>query len=202
MYIDICFPKGNENEFVEIAKKIGTKALVLVYKDYKELIKQKNLKLNYNTYLGLLSNIKVREKQEIGVDIILSTSVTRRDIENKIINLQYNFENISKKDKIHFRSSGINQVIGKIIKQKKKIVGISVTNLWKGNTAKKLGRIIQNLKILTKYDVDYFLASFAENPIELSSMSNIISMSRTLGIKDKEIKKSINVLWKFLNKKK
>ena len=62
MFVDIAFPERNEKKFIDIAKKLGTKNLIFVYKNVPELnIVSKGVKI----YFGLLTDGKKRNKKEI-----------------------------------------------------------------------------------------------------------------------------------------
>ncbi|MBT4648230.1 hypothetical protein HN827_07515 [archaeon] len=201
--IEICYPKNNEGEFIEIAKKLGIKNLIMIYSDYQTLLKNKNknIKNKLKLFYGLESSKTIKNRIDIGINIIISPSCTRGDIENKFINLHYNFENILGKDKIHFRRSGINQVIANILLQKNKIVGVSVQNLLDLSKQKKLGRIKQNFKILRKYNVPIYMSSFANKRYNLRSLSCINSLGKTLGLTDQQIIKGNEKLISILKNK-
>jgi hypothetical protein len=49
MFIDVCFPKGNEDKFIEVAERLDLKGLLFIYSDKRkatEIKSRLNCKLN------------------------------------------------------------------------------------------------------------------------------------------------------------
>ena len=186
MFVDICIPKNNEEEFIKIAQRLGTKKLLFLYdkkeKDLKELQKTTKIKL----FSGLIDSQK---------DNSLNFAIgERKNVENKKIKFLYGFENLEQKDSLHYRRSGINQVIGKLIKNKEKILVIDMEKIFeKKNNSMLLGRIQFNLRMAKKYKLNLIIASFAKKPRNLRSGKDYEALIRTLGYQE-EAKKAVNTL--------
>lgn len=186
MFVDICIPKNNEEEFIKIAQRLGTKKLLFLYnkkeKDLKELQKTTKIKL----FSGLIDSQKDNS--------LNFAKGERKNVENKKIKFLYGFENLEQKDSLHYRRSGINQVIGKLIKNKEKILVIDMEKIFeKKNNSMLLGRIQFNLRMAKKYKLNLIIASFAKKPRNLRSGKDYEALIRTLGYQE-EAKKAVNTL--------
>ena len=129
-----------------------------------------------------------------GLMIVKSNpNISRAIFENKNINIIINLETSPKKDSLHYKISGLNQVLCKLAVKNKIIIGISLQNILNTNTNQRkilLGRIIQNIKLCNKYKVKVIIASFAENKWEMRGKNDIEAFGRVLGIeklKNKDI---------------
>ena len=97
----------------------------------------------------------------------------------------FGLELVHKKDAMHYRRSGLNQVLCKIAASKSKKIGF---DFWSLMEPRVLGRVKQNIKFCKKYKVDYFLGAFAEKPELMRSFHDLKSFLKTL---DSLIKKNI-----------
>ena len=73
--------------------------------------------------------------------------------------MHFNLENYLKKDSLHYRNSGLNHILCKIISEKKKLIGISFSNLL--NSKRKallIGRLAQNAILFRKYKCKFITA--------------------------------------------
>lgn len=189
---DTIFPKNNEKEFLEIAKKLRTKELYLIYPFQKnikpletkirELQSITKIKLN----LGLIANQKDIPKAKNKCKFILTES-TEKDqytLEKLKPNLLFNLEKDERKDKTHYRLSGLNQVLCKLANKNKITIAFSFEQILKEkNKPQLLGRIIQNLRFCKKYKVNTIIRSFASNPYNLKSIKQLESLKRILNSK-------------------
>jgi hypothetical protein len=112
--IDIVFPQKNEKEFIEIAERLGFKALLMVYADKKDFpkIKSEKLELFFGTLLPKKS----------GFVIAKSTGNDRDVLEGGKADLIFDLELWAEKDTMHQRVSGLNQIMCK--PNKKTIIGL------------------------------------------------------------------------------
>ncbi len=188
MFQDICFPKNNEKEFVEVAKALSTKALIFVYpfKDMKtfenkkkELTEIKEIRVD----IGLLADEKSINKIQLISDYIFISTATKSLIENKKSYVLFDFEKQDKNDFLHHRNSGLNHVMCQLMKEKEKILGISFSSLLNSkNKDVMLGRMQQNARFSKKYKLKTVFASFAQSPYELRAEHEIISFQKILGV--------------------
>jgi len=193
--IDIVIPNNNEKEFVLIAEKLGYKELYFLYSiDHylnKKNIESKNIKISY----GILADPKNIDKIKLkdNVFIAIKNSENNREIiEVSKANLIFSIEENNKRDFMHQRASGLNQILCKLAKQNNVAIGFSLSSILDSkNKHVILGRIMQNIKLCRKYKVKTVIASFASNPYEMRSPYDIISLFVSLGMHPKEAKDSL-----------
>ena len=128
---------------------------------------------------------KIKGKYQFIIVLGGSNEANRNALENKDIDILLNPEREKEKDFMHYRNSGLNQVLCKIAKENGKAIGINFSEIKKmkgKKDAEKLGRILQNIRLCKKYKVPIILASFAKNAKELVHSAELKSFARTLGI--------------------
>jgi len=203
MSTDICFPKNNELEFIKKAEKIGISNLIFVYLykkdvlDYKEKMKELQMKTRINLMLSLIADDKDIQKAKNISNLIIARSSEKNHqvLETFKPDLICGLENSNKKDKMHYRYSSLNQVLCKICNKNKIIVGFSFSTLLNSSPKNKviiLGRIMQNILFCRKYKISVFIGSFAENPFKLRYSRDLSSLLKVLGASDMQIKESQN----------
>jgi len=199
--IDIIIPNKNEKEFVSIAEKLGYKELYFLYSiDHylnKKFFDSKNIKISY----GILADpknvdrIKNKLKNKKDFVAIKNSENNREIIEASKANLIFSLEENNKRDFMHQRASGLNQILCKLAKQNNVTIGFSLNSILDSiNKHVILGRIMQNIKLCRKYKVKTVIASFAFNPYEMRSPHDIISLFVSLGMHPKEAKDSMKTL--------
>jgi len=187
--LDITFPNKNEKEFIKVAEKLNIKELYLIYTFQKEITELKiNLKKLQNSTkiklkFGLIAkNTDILKAKKLSNFVITESSDKDQHIMEKFRpNLIFNFEKDPRKDKTHYRLSGLNQVICKIAKINNITIAYSFSELL--NNKKRtilLGRIIQNIRFCKKYKVKTAFYSFAKQPYELRSENSLKSLFRVL----------------------
>ena len=166
---DYVISSGNEKEFIKVAEKLG----------YSELVFIGNVDIS-----KLKSKIKISSNKRIFKSDITKD---RNLIECKKADMIYEFEQQSRKDSMHFRSSGINQVIAKLMKLKNVSYGLSFSQLLnasKEEQARIIGRTMQNIRLCKKYKVKVVVASFARTPYEMRDHKDLVAFAKTLGLHD------------------
>lgn len=182
--IDVVFPNKNEQEFIEIAKKLGITGLIFAYKDKKDFYQEKTTIPITNALLVEPKNLhKFR-----GIPTICTAS---REAIERGANVVYDFELQEQKEHTHYRRSGLNQVLCKLATDKKVHIGISFANLL-NNTGQKramiLGRIMQNITFCQKYKTKIKIASFATSPYEMRAPQDLRALFQQLGLNNPEFK--------------
>lgn len=196
MPTDIVFPKGNENEFIELAEKLGYDSVVFAYENAGDIPELK-LKTKIKIKVGLVAGEKGIQKAKKKADIVLfkSTGNDRWVFEKSDADIIFGLEEAQKKDYMHHRASGLNQVLCKIAAKKNKIIGFdfsSVLNATGMLKAQIIGKIRQNAKFCRKYKVKTALASFAKSPYGMRAPNDMIAFGTTLGMHPKEAKDSLS----------
>lgn len=193
MFADIVFPNKNEEQFIEIAKKLNYETIYFVYQG--NFTKFKDLDVNVKiASIGTLKNIKNIKKK---VDLVLVRSSHRdREILEKFKNiLIFDLEIVAPHDFIHHRASGLNQVMCKLAYKNDIMIGFSFNTILKSKDRPKLiGRIIQNIKLCRKYKIKTVIGSFATNPYEMRSPHDLVAFFSELGMHPKEAKNSLSLL--------
>lgn len=160
------------------------------------LFKDKGLDLGYER--TIFSKIKkskdIKGKTpELQIAEARDIDEARKAAENKNVDIIIGAESSPRKDNMHFRNSGINQVICKLCKANNTAIAIPIAeiiNLKKRNAT--LGRVMQNIKFCRKYKVRMIAASFAKTRLEQRTPSDVESFLRTLGMTASEAKASLN----------
>ncbi|MBW2971022.1 hypothetical protein KY320_02575 [Candidatus Woesearchaeota archaeon] len=204
MYADIVFPKNNESEIMDFAERLGWQALCFVYptksntaisarkKHIEALRKNTQLKLHF----GLLANPKEVNKLRKQADLILvkSSKQDRYTFERAKPDLIYNLELAFKEDSLHYKKSGLNQVLCNLANKNRIMVAISLSEILfttQEQRAKLLARYSSNIKLCRKYQVEMCIASFAKSEWELRSPHDLMSLGITLGMHPSEAKSSL-----------
>ena len=121
----------------------------------------------------------IRENK--GKEIIFSSNdddFNRKIIEKENINILL-INQIGRKDFQKQRNSGFNQVIAKIAKKKKVVIGINLDEIINSNEkAQILARIKQNIKLCNKNKLEMKFISFKHkrNPHDLKSLGLVLGM--------------------------
>ena len=189
--MDIVIPNNNENEFIEIASRLNIKKLYFLY-DFDEYIKkhQKIPNFEENKNIQIENGLAVNQKnlnQAVKLSKLLVAKSSDNDrflIESKKIRLIYGFEEVNKKDYLHQRASGLNQIICELAKKNNVAIGFAYSSLFNKNkpiASTLIGRMIQNIQLCKKYKCNVVIASFAENPLHLRPPHDIKSLFSLLG---------------------
>ncbi|NQU98396.1 hypothetical protein HQ533_02930 [Candidatus Woesearchaeota archaeon] len=188
MFVDIVFPKGNEKEFIEKARVLGSSGIIFLYEKDDKKIFEKVKKLNpknFKVYTGIVGKISKK------YDHVFSKG-SRQDFENKNVDIVFDLEKNPRKDSFHFRSSGLNQVLCSLAKENKIFVGFSFNSVLKAkDKGLVLGRMVQNVSLCKKYKVKMILASFASKPSELRYWKDLVSFGVTIGMNPEEAKVAV-----------
>lgn len=177
--IDIVFPKNDEKEFIQIAEKLGYSSIVFAYQG-----KIPNLDLKTKVKIYTSRNIRIAK----------ATGDDRHAIEKKNIDLIYGLEEAQKRDFMHHRASGLNQVLCKITKKRKIIIGFSLSSLLDSRgmlRAQLLGRIMQNIRFCRKYKVATAFCSFAHSPYQMRSANDMVALAESIGMTPGEARNSL-----------
>lgn len=186
MNIDIVMPSDNEEEFLEVAEKLGYESIIFYYLNEKNIKHIKHAKIKVH----IATNTKTKKN-----DLIIKEhdEKDRVKIERKEIDILFNLENEKRKDFLHQRASGINHIIAKLCKENKVYVAFSHHAILKAkNKAEVIGRMMQNIKLCRKYAVKMIIASFAKHPYAMRSPHDLKALGIVLGMHPSEAKAALN----------
>lgn len=179
---DIVFPKGNEQEFIDLAKKLGIKGLLFVYENKRDFFNDSFVE---NALFVPPPKVKFTKLQ--GIKTV--SEGTRHALECGA-DIAFGFEHSEFKDKMHYRESGLNQVLCKIALEQKVQIGFSFETILESFGQERsilLGRMMQNLLLCQKYKVPIRLASFASKPENMRAPADILSLLQDLGLRVKPV---------------
>ena len=134
--------------------------------------------------------------QKIKEDLVIirGGKLNREISTSKKVHILLSPELYKEEDSLHQRNSGLNQVICKLANKNKVAIGINFNEILKlNNREKRLGKIIQNIKLCRKYKVRMVLATFATNQSELRSPVELMAFAQSLGMTPKEAKDALNI---------
>lgn len=184
--LDIVVPNGNEDELIEMAHRLGYKQLLFLY---KKPTPAPATKLPIKT----LSGVMLSKPTQTYRDTITATASSEQDrafLEHNPPTIMYDFETIRSPDMMHERVSGLNQVLCKLAAGKTRVY-FSFRNILATQgmqRARLLGRIMQNIMLCRKYNVQIGIASFAINPYEMRSPYDLKSYFIQLKMTPEEAK--------------
>lgn len=197
--IDIVFPQKNEKGFISMAERLGYSALCFIYDkpaNLEPLKKTAKLKL----FQASLANTKKPQKKNPGLSVARSSHDDRFVFEKIKPDIIFDLESHNKKDYMHHRSSGLNQVMCKIAAKNSIIITFSLStilslkpNVW--------GRVMQNLKFCRKYSIKTAFASFARSPYQMRAPNDIKSLALLLNATTEQAKNSLVEIEKRLENK-
>ena len=205
MKTDIVFPNNNEQQFLGMAEKLNIEKLIFAYKydknldtnNIKEGIKKLSDKTDISLDLALLStSINLQQSKKICNRTLIDAKEHDSDkirnlIEKRKPFLVFDLE-YQKKDFIHHRNSGLNQVTCRFLKENNIILGFSFSLILKTkNRDFILGRMMQNIRFMRKFKFQVKIASFAQNPYDMRSLDDLKSLFITLGMHPKEAEDSL-----------
>jgi RNase P/RNase MRP subunit p30 len=191
---DIVFPKNNEEKFIEIAERLGYRELIFVYKfnkktidNYKDRIDKLKQRTTIKLFFGILAEKKCLLKVKKYSDFVFYKSDGNdRFIFDKVRDcFIFGLEEVNRKDSMHYRNSGLNQVHCKLANKNNITITFSFTSLLKDNKIYRsqiLGRMMQNIRFCRKYKVKTIIASFTDNPYGMRSYKDLESFGRLLGM--------------------
>jgi RNase P/RNase MRP subunit p30 len=207
MFSDIVFPQKNEKQFIESAARLGYAYLCLVY-DFSDIASKEKLikELQKTTKIKLFFGIEA-EKDEIQkskkiTDLVIVKSVAGQDqavLEKFFPDILFDLELSKKRDPLHFRESGLNQVLCSLARKKNAAVGFSFSSMLNSkNKPQMLGRIMQNIRLCRKYRLKTVMASFAKKPIEMRSAHDLMALGIVLGMHASEARSSVQTVFDII----
>ena len=112
-----------------------------------------------------------------------SEDMLRFVLERTKVDIVYDMESIHLKDSLHYVRGGLDQVLCKLAAEKGKILAFSFSELLNSSDkARRLARIMFNIKLGKKYDVPMIWCSFASSMEEMRSAKDLQALGRVLGM--------------------
>lgn len=139
--------------------------------------------------LGFEKILFKEDVQRLGIIQEQDYEKKRKLIESKGVKILLNPHLLSIKDDLHYRSSGLDQVLCNIMNKNEILLGISLDSL---NNHVEIGRVMQNIRLCRKYKVKILVFSYAKNKYELKSRIDIMSLLKVLGMDGKQVNEALN----------
>jgi RNase P/RNase MRP subunit p30 len=184
--MDIVFP-NDENPFEDFREKLGFKQFLYVYPRLEEAVKAKETYTNVGVLVaGSKKDILSRSQKAKAKGLIVLCPAQGYDndkfvLEKTPVDIMFDFELLYENDHLHYRRSGLNQVLCKSAAENGKIIAFSLRSLLHSSQpALLLGRMIQNAKFCRKYNVKTVVASFARHVYELRGKNDIEALRRVI----------------------
>jgi RNase P/RNase MRP subunit p30 len=211
MFADIVFPKGNEEEFIRLAKRLSIPGLCIAYpynrKENPKLMIEKIRKLQEKTeiklFFGLLARRpETREARKLAdLVIVKSTPENREVLEERQVDMVFGLEDNPKPDPMHYRYSSLNQVLCSIAAENRTILSFPFRMCLIAEPERRavlFGRISQNIRMCRKYNVNTVIASFAEEPYEMRNPDDLYGLGMALGMTPGQAKAAVGSVWNKL----
>jgi len=192
VYQEIAIPNNNEEEFIQIASKLGIKRLCFLY-DFDKFSRH-DLEIEVGFVVNHNNMHKAIQKSKFLV--VKSSDKDRFFIESNKIKLIYGFEELQKKDYLHQRASGLNHILCELTKKNKVAIGFCYSMLLSKKPSASsilIGRMMQNIALCQKYKVKTIIGSFSDKPFDLRAPHDVISLFAMLGMDGKKIKESLTL---------
>lgn len=198
---DIAFA-SNENDkqkFNDKAKKLGFEKVFFIEPFSREKAGADAVFINTNNKKDILKQIaRAKNRYKLIIVLGIDNEISRFVVEKGQINVLLSPEYGRTHDFMHYRNSGLNQVICKLATDNKIAMGINFSEIFemKDNKEKalRIGRIMQNIELCSKYRTKMLMASFAKTPEQMVSASDMINFAMAIGMTPGQAKESLQTV--------
>ncbi len=134
-------------------------------------------------------------------DIVMVKGVAEYDINKKVLEkmaVDVFFPYVIGKDFMHWRNSGLNNVLVDIMARKGVALGLDFSFFKQNNDTdiiKMLGRIIQNIKFCNKRDCDSCVTFFPSKADDFKNVFDVRSLISVLGVKTKKLNSTLSFFY-------
>ncbi len=185
MDYDIIVP-GNETEIFSKPERYGYAKYLTVYSSLAKALQSRE------PFVGVLvhgSNKDMmtqgRKAKEKGFLTLTPAQGYEKDkfvIEKTSVDILFDFELVYGNDHLHYRKSGLNQVLCQLAVQHQKTIAFSLHSLLASSRPEiVLGRLMQNIRFCKKYNVKTIFATFAQTRWELRSKKDMETFWSVVG---------------------
>jgi RNase P/RNase MRP subunit p30 len=195
MALDIVFPKGNEEEFIQMALRLGYSQLCCCY-EFKnnsqvDLIRKNLASIQHKAKISIIFSLKARPHEIMKIKKMAQLIVCESSEKNRLVVeknkgiILYNTEYQQKKDFMHHRNSGLNHILCRFAHENNITIGVSFSNLLHADKCTKavlIGRNMQNTRLCRKYKVPMILGSFATDVYEMRAYYDLQSLGSVFGM--------------------
>ncbi len=167
-------------EFVDMAEKLGYSTLIFASPDGEFATSSGNIKhalLITSSKKDDVVRAVARAQREKILTIVRAhdDDFNRFVVEKTAADFLLDPEHFHKTDHLHFRRSGLDQVLCAAAAKNKKTILSSLPS-----NSIILGRMVQNMMLCKKYGVDYQIVSLAQHPLEMKGAHDVKALMKTL----------------------
>ncbi len=152
---------------------------------------------------GAKKDLKKKMSQE-GLTIVVGSMNNRSAIETKKVDILLSPEKGVKRDSLHYRNSGLDNVTCELARRSGVVIGFNFNDVLtsEGLTrAQTLGRMMQNVRLCRKHKLRMLIGSFAKDKWQMRSRSDLISFGIVLGMHPEEAQKALQVVNHIIKEK-
>src|SRR3989344_380784 len=140
-------------------------------------------KLHYVRILNLNKFEDINESKEKLNIVNANKDFLRKIFESSKVDIVLGLEKLEERDSLHYRNSGLNQVLCNLARKNNISVGISFKDILNSdNLGLLLGRIMQNVALCKKYKVNIVFATFASDFYDLRLSKDLEAFAKLIGI--------------------
>jgi len=202
-FTDVVSPEKNENEFFDMAEKLSITSLCFLYTTKKFTVLsnaekekfQKEAKAKGITLLfGILADDwkafdKIKKEEYVFAvskpSGAFPTAPLEEVFKKRKLDAVFGLESLERKDSLHYRRSGLNQVLCSIAKTSNISIAFSFSEILSISgmlRSQFLGRINQNIMLCRKYKAPALIASFASSPYQMRTHHDLANFFSVLGM--------------------
>jgi len=184
---------------VDMAIKLGYNQILLLHPSLEEFyaatIPHTSIKIRHGLIISekekrvLFQTVRTAQKEGCIPFIEAQSPQFNRFIVEKMQNVVlFNLEYVHRDDHMHFRRSGLDQVVCRFAAKNNITLVTSFSKLMSLNPidqAKVIGRIQQNTEFCQKYKTKYGIFTFAKDAYDLKGAHDMSALMRILGMKKK-----------------
>jgi RNase P/RNase MRP subunit p30 len=171
--VDVVFPRNNERALLEMAQRLGTRKLILVYELTDPMIRDRKGEVEKLSSESVRTEFAViaHNQQDVSKAVRLTRSVigTRAELaEDSRVAYLMGLEDSSRDDFIHHRRSGMNQVVVAHANRTNKTIFLDLSlALDRERGPVYLGRLLQNTTIAQRRFGNVIVVSGAHEAMHL-----------------------------------
>ena len=170
--IDIVFPSGNEEEFIQMARRVGISKLCFLYTSVPV-----KTSFDFPVMTGLLCDEKNIQQMRGKADLLFIRSASRTVLEQSAVDCVFGLEETGK-DYLHQRGSGFDHIMASVCAEKNITVVFDLSLLRRKPDVWM--RMKQNMRLCKKYEVQMRVASFAKTPHQMISIVSLSAVEKEL----------------------
>ncbi|MBI1934910.1 hypothetical protein HYS31_00570 [Candidatus Woesearchaeota archaeon] len=190
---DIVMPDNNEEEFMQMAQRLGIKKLCFLYNPERLKASKGSNVLIERCILINRKSMNLASSRQLPL-VAKDDGMARFFIETGKVKMVYGFEESQKKDYLSQKASGLNHIVCELARRNNVIIGFSYSSLFGKDRQSTvlIGRMIQNIRLCQKYKVKTLIGCFSSNPYDLRPGHDLSSLFSTLGMDKRKIIESRN----------